>query len=249
MTGYLLFKHAIKRVFQNLDDALAISGLIWIGTMAVIVIASTYAPALPLAPEAWAEVPSLYKVIFFGSNLVVMLSGIWVAVEWHRFVLLGERPQTITPPFQTRLFVDYLLKSFLIMLLLCALATGVMIAILFILLLTGPVSLLIFAAALFCFTFMLYVFYRVSPILPAAALGKPLTFRAAWEMTSHHRVPIFHAGILMMLAMMLVQIPSAFLGSGPVALVFSLCTGWAGLMVGVSLLSSIYELATSGENT
>ncbi|SEL03112.1 hypothetical protein [Pacificibacter marinus] len=248
MTGYLLFKHAVQRVFQNLDEALAISGLIWIGTMAIIVVASTYAPTLPLTPEAWAEVPSMYKWIFFGSNVVVLLAGIWIAVEWHRFVLLGERPKTIIPPFRVQLFADYLGKSILITFLLCALTLGAMLAILIILMITGPVTLLIFAGALFCFTFMLYVFYRLSPVLPAAALGDRLTFRSAWTMTASYKTPIFRAAILMIFATMLAQIPTAFLGNGPISLVFSLVVGWAGLMVGVSLLSSIYELAVSGDD-
>ena len=64
----------------------------------------------------------------------------------------------------------------------------------------------------------------------------------AWLMTMEHKKTIFQVAVLSILATLVLQVPSLLMGSGIVGLVYGLATGWITLMVGVSLLSSIYEL-------
>lgn len=245
MTGYLLFKHAVSRVFRNLDDALAISGLIWIATMAIVLVASSYAPTMPATVEGWGALTMDQILIALGANIAVIVASIWIAVEWHRFVLLGERPQTVIPPFRASLLLAYMGKSILLMVVLFAMMFVAMLILMLVMLLAGALQFLVMAFLLCAGSALMYAFYRLSPMLPAAALGASLPIQEAWSKTEAYKVQIFQATILMILMTLLLQVPYAFLGSGVVGVVVSLVTGWIGLMVGVSLLSAIYELATS----
>jgi hypothetical protein len=245
MTGYLLFKHAVQRVFRNLDDALAISGLIWIATMAVVLVASIYTPTMPATAEGWSGLTMNQMVIVLGANLTVIVSGIWIAVEWHRFVLLGERPQTVIPPFRAALLLAYMGKSILLMVVLFAMMFVAMLILMLVMVLAGALQFLVMAFILCAGSALMYGFYRLSPMLPAAALGTSVTLQEAWSKTEPYKAQIFQATILMILMTLLLQVPYAFLGSGVVGVVVTLVTGWIGLMVGVSLLSAIYELTTS----
>lgn len=250
MTGFLLFRHAVLRVFRNLDDALAISGLIWIGVMAALVLASTLAPDAPIVvTDATSDQPSVvldmgHISVIIGSNLVVLLASIWVAIEWHRFVLLGERPNSIIPPFRAELFKAYFGKSLLMTAVMFAAALVVVIIATIFTALIGGAQLVPVMSIMILSIFGMYAFYRASPVLPAAALGQSLTLKEAWHRTEPHKQLIFRTTFLMIFVTLALQIPSAFVGAGPIGIVVSLVTGWIGLMVGVSLLSAIYELSS-----
>jgi hypothetical protein len=253
MTGFSLFKHAVLRVFRNLDDALAISGLIWIGVMAVMVLATAYTPDAPVIvvdtalDQPVAALDAMPLLFIFGTNLFVLLASIWVAIEWHRFVLLGERPSSIIPPFRGALFKAYFGKSLLMTAIMFGATLCVVIVIMIITSLLGGLQLVPVLTLIIVGIFGMYAFYRVSPVLPAAALGKSLTLKEAWYRTEPHKKLIFNATVLMIFATVLLQIPPAFAGAGPFGIIVSLITGWMGLMVGVSLLSAIYELGDTGD--
>ena len=254
MTGYLLFKHAVSRVFRNLDDALAISGLIWIATMVVMVVASSVefagSPVVvdPLADQPMPDISVTQILLIFGANLLVILSSIWIAIEWHRFILLGERPNSIIPPFRGALFGAYFGKSVILTAAFCALALAAGMVIVLVTALLGGAQ---FAPALMMMimgAFGMYAFYRASPVLPAAALGESLTLKQAWSQTEPHKKAVVQATFLMVFGTIVLRIPALMAGSGPIGVVASLITGWVGLMVGVSLLSVIYEISSKGEN-
>lgn len=254
MTGYLLFKHAVKRVFQNLDDALAISGLIWVGVMAIMVLVTAFLPSTPLfVADTSVAQPTLtvdwgqFRILMV-LNVIALLASIWVAIEWHRFVLLGERPNSIVPVFRMDLFQAYFGKSLLIMAAMIVVAVVVVTIVTFLMTLIGGVQFVPALSIVVLSIFGMYAFYRVSPILPAAALGQSLTLKEAWGRTESHKQIIFRATFLMIFATMALQVPSLFAGAGPLSIVVSLATGWIGLMVGVSLLSAIYELSTSADD-
>ena len=239
ITGYSLFKHAVTRVFRNLDDALAISGLIWIGVMGILVLISVAVPTPPVTNQNWADLTGRELMAFLMSNLTVMIAGVWVAVEWHRFVLLGERPKTVLPVPRLDLIAGYMGRSIQIfaILFLVMFVAATLVALL------ARVS-VVFAMLYFpVFIMLLQIFYRISPVLPAVAVSKPASLRSVWQATDAYKKPILGAAILLALGTMALNLPSFLLGQGVIALVYSLVTGWIALMVGVSLLSAIYEIS------
>lgn len=244
MTGYLLFKHAVQRVFRNLDDALAISGLIWIATMAVLILSSAIAPPL-LTVDDWSAASPFARWINIGSNMTVIFVSIWIAVEWHRFALLGERPQTILPPLRRSHLVDYFVKSLLILLVLFGVMMAGLMVLMLLTALLGGFGAISFALVFVILVFVVLVFYRISPLLPAAAMGEDMKLATAWGATKPYTAQISQAAILLLMGTFAMQVLGILFGQGLFGLIYSLVTGWIALMVGVSLLSSIYELAAS----
>jgi hypothetical protein len=238
MTGYQLFKHAILRVYRNIDDALAISGLLWVGAMVAVVLLTGFDET----PEAASASPSLAMGQIFKSliaNVIIFLVSVWIAVEWHRFALLGERPQTMIPPLRLPLLAPYLGKS----LLLGGIMIGIMVLFSAVIsVMSAVVGPLMMIAFVFVGVFVYYVFLRFSSILPHAALGQTLGLSDAWEESGPVQSTLLQAAILSVLATCALQLLTFVGGSGIIGLIISLFLGWVMLIVNVSLLSSIYEL-------
>lgn len=121
---------------------------------------------------------------FIGVITVIgyVLVSTWCIVSWHRFVLLEERPKRWFPPLQLGTIFGYWLRG---------LALGLIFAVLLVpgLMLLVPFAdvfgqfgsmaialVLLVAIAVFCL--------RLSPILPAVALGRPIKMRTAFEATA-----------------------------------------------------------------
>ena len=246
MTGFQLFQHAVLRVFRNLDEALAVSGLIWIAILIVQVLAFDSIDMSAVEQGGMPVISGTGMFLMLLSNVMMAVGSCWVAVEWHRYVLEGRRPTSAFPRWSGSRVWAYFGISILIGLLI-----GIFVAVL------AGVLLSLFGAALAATLgglFLLvviglpavYAFFRIAPVLPAAALARKMKFAEAWEATKPHSGTIMQAAVLSILALMLVQLPSIVLGEGIVALIYELVAGWAVLMVNVSLLSSIYELAERG---
>jgi hypothetical protein len=241
MTGYQLFKQATQRVFRNIDDALAVSGLIWIGAMAIVILISNSTPDI-VETEGTLMMTGPQLARSFGVNLTVFLAGIWVAIAWHRFSLLGERPQTLIPPLRLSLFSSYLGKSLLLGVVMFVALIPISIGISLAIKLLGPLAIL---AVVLAAVFVYYGFLRLSAILPAAALGQTLSLSKAWKASEGCKDTLLQAAILSVLLTGLIQLCAVLVGGGIFGLLVSLLLGWVMLVINVSLLSSIYELVKS----
>lgn len=246
MTGFQLFEHAVRRVFQNFYEALAVSGVIWIVLLILQIIMFETVDMDAIAEGRADAVDGRALWYIFLLNVVIAVGSCWIAVEWHRFALEGKRPVSAIPEWNGSRIMAYLGTAILI---------GLLIG-LFFAMVVGFLGALIGSAfaslgGLFVIVVVglpaIYGFFRVSPVLPAAALGQKLRFGEAWNMTSAIGGPIMQAAILMIALMMVVQLPGLAMGEGLIAVLYELAAGWVMLMVNVSLLSSIYELATGGQ--
>lgn len=132
-------------------------------------------------------------MIIIASLAVSIVAGLWVAVAWHRYVLLAENPQGWIPRWNKSACIAYfvqglklvLLFSFLLILLLMLLyVAGSLISV--------PIN--PFVGYLFALVFgalSISVFLRVSLVFPAAAIGRHLTLKDSWIATGPYRSPIF----------------------------------------------------------
>jgi hypothetical protein len=146
------------------------------------------------------QIPSLGASI---GVLVVAVAGLivtlWIYVSWHRYILLEEYPEGWIPKFRADRIMSYFGKGFAIFLILfvCVMALSLVAA------LAGPASFIIVIPgflALGVFT------YRWFPVLPAAAIGKPLTIREAWGATEGATGAIIVMVILMILMQLLLSV-------------------------------------------
>ncbi|WP_434289739.1 hypothetical protein [Celeribacter sp. SCSIO 80788] len=247
MTGFILFQNAVLRVIRHLDEALAVSGLIWIGILIVQILAFGSVDMEGLTsgdPEAVSG-SGLWLILL--SNVVMAVGSCWIAVEWHLYALEGKRPTSAFPSWSGSRIWGYLILSIVIGLLI-GLSVGVLGGVLVGLFGNVLVQALggLFVVVLIALP-AVFVFFRVSPTLPAVALGQKISFVQAWQATKQHSAVIFQAVILSIALFIVIQLMGSLFGGGLLGLLYELLAGWFLLMVNVSLLSSIYELAMRGE--
>lgn len=256
MLSWNIFRRAVMLIVDNLGAALRVSALpyaafiavnLWFaGTVDMEAIA-TFDPeadpgALPALPEG--SVTAVFLTLF-----VQTLAFVWIAVAWHRFVLLAEGGASWVPPLRGREMLGYLGRSILIVLILSAVGIAT-------LLLVAPI--LPFVAIPLVVILSIILSYRLGLILPAGAIGRPLTLTQAWQATKGQSGTVVLLAILTYLAALLLQVPAlidamggadlsdpaaaveALSAPGPVAMLYNFVISWILLMLGISVLSTLY---------
>lgn len=244
MIGWQIFVHALRMVYGNFKQVLQITigpALIAIGVLVAIGLINR----IPSDPIYFgAEGPSRDPAdVFVGGFLFMFLLifavFLWVAVAWHRFVLLEEYPKRILPTFHAGRIFAYFGQLFVI---------GLMVLALFVPLALLSVGLgqgIPAVAALILligYLFVLVITMRLSITLPATAIGQPLTFRQAWDQTQGANGVI----VVMLLAsiafQVILQLVLAVFGIIPV--IGALLSVFVGLIVvpvlNLSLLTTMY---------
>ena len=177
--GMAILRHSIRLVLNNLNAALRISAVLYFGPAVVLLL--VYATMGVPTQENMAQVGVLSGLI----GLVAAIGILWIAIAWHRYVLLDELPDGPIPPFRGDSILRYFGYSLLIGLisLLAIVVVGFVGAPL--IAMTGgflPIVLLVALATIFV---VLIVNYRLSAVLPGTAVGKPVSLGAAWRATSN----------------------------------------------------------------
>ncbi|MCA0908134.1 hypothetical protein LCM27_17170 [Ruegeria marisrubri] len=180
--------------------------------------------------------------VFVVVLLAVMsVTMFWIAVSWHRFILLEEYPTGILPTFRFDRILAYFGRFLML---------GVLMVIAYI-----PMGLvaaaqgeglagLWFILMIVYTVFLVVCFYRLSIILPAAAIGNPISIGEAWNNTSGVSGAILLLLLVALLFQILVQLAFTLLALIPVLGV--LLTVFFGMlilpMINVSILTTMYGI-------
>lgn len=166
-----IFIHAWRMLFQNIGVALRISLVLYVVTL-------------------------LSTLVGLLSILSTVL-GAWLAVAWHRYVLLGEAPKGWLPKWHGISILWYILYLWLIALILLGLGLIVgapTFALAFYLApLAQILSVVVVALP------MIYVWLRLAVLLPLAAIGERGTIKGAWTVTRPARLPLFLLSIVLLI--------------------------------------------------
>ena len=237
--GWKIFSHSVFLLNHNLRDALRISSpLIVTMTLSLVIGGAIAIDNIEVGSPA-NEPSSLLLQLLTG------ISGLWVAVAWHRFVLLEERGGSL-PMFHGRRMLSYFVVIFLLTVTMALIAggAGALAGILF-----GSFTPLFLTGVFAIIVLVLWLFYRLSPLLPAAALGRSMGVKQAWEATSEIWGAVLSAALLLIFfgilsgavaALILFQV-SIFIG-----VVMMGVLQWAYTMVGISILTTIYGIVIEG---
>jgi len=232
--GLRIFMHSLRLVFTQLGDALRVSGVLYLIVVAV--------SALLGATTRHPSPPNIFLAIL--GALVTGLAYLWIAIGWHRFVLLDERPPTWVPQLPGDRLPAYLGRSIQLSFLAgvagCAIWLPVMI-----LFAVGFPPLITIVGGLGALTVLLLVSYRLAPMLPGAALGSALGVKEAWAATSGANGTILLLAVVTAIGSVLLGLPTYFMfisaaGPSPLSFVWGSIAGWINLMVGVSILTTLY---------
>ena len=186
--------------------------------------------------------------------LTAILVGVlfaWGAAAWHRYVLLQEEPFIVPVPGFPAL-IGYIWAGIRVGLI--AVAVGLAIGIPAGVLMAGlgaalgPGAVWLFALIGFGVSVLVsYAVLRFSLVLPAAALGRPISLSESWTATSRARDAVLVTALLGgLLQFVLQSVGGALSLAGVAGLVLSLLLTWASAMIGLSILTALYGVLVEG---
>ncbi|XAT62367.1 hypothetical protein GN278_17270 [Rhodobacteraceae bacterium Araon29] len=246
MQAWNLLRHSFVMLFGNFAIALRLSAVLY----AVQAIPNIYFLNF-MSGVADAELGSSPQFWLFGSfNMVIlMITGYWIAVAWHRFILSEEIPSGYIPKFHGRRIMAYFGQSVLLALLILALGLALSI---------GLIPITIFLAfPLFgdlSQTYLTYIFYlliglliapilfRFSTVLPAAALGKRFIWGAAWQTTKGSTGSLVLVSLVLWGGLGLADwlVTDLISGSLFLLVLWTIPFQWVFLMIHISILTTLY---------
>lgn len=241
MTGLHILTHSIRQVVGNLDGALkvsifpyaiqAVAGLVLLGG------------AMGMARQgAGMAGLGLAGVLFF---LVAVATSMWIAVAWHRYILLNEIPSGFVPPFNRDRIVGYFLRTlgYAIVLILIAMVLGLVVGgLLTPVAISGRVGLAMILSALLIQLPIAILAFRLTAGLPAAALEERTDFMVGWQSTSGATFDLAVLAVFCVVANLVLGFIDLFLFSGVriLSLIWNLIVGWLVTMVSISILTTLY---------
>ena len=243
--GWQIFLHSIRQVTGNLPAALRISGALFLVQLVVSTALGVSLGGDQAALEARMQAGNFPFLGFILVIVVAMLTGIWIAVAWHRYVLKLETPTSFIPAFHSDRMLSYFGNSLLlgVIAIPVALVTSLIAGLIYSGLLgggmPGPVAGIILSIIIFLP--VVVVVYRLSVILPGAALGEKVRLGDAWRRTAGSSGAIILLAVVSILAAIVIDLPLMVLGSVPLlGFAWGAATAWLKMMVGISILTTLY---------
>lgn len=236
-----ILTHSVRQVFGNLGPALRLSLLpyalqILILTLIAPMFASPSATGAPDMANAGIGFAQLLLIV-----LVMAATSMIIAVNWHRFVLNNESPSVI-PHLHGREMMSYLGRIIVVSVIAALIVTPVMILINLALVVSDvitPMSVLLIQIA-FIFAASILAL-RLSVSLPAMALGENMSLREGWDSLGGQWPTLISLVILLGgIQIALGWIVSLFAVSPPLMFVAGTMASWITLMIGLSVLTTLY---------
>jgi hypothetical protein len=241
--GWEIVRHSFAMLYRNLGNALRISvGPLLIALVAAFLILGVFGSGVDTLTEE-IEPDKLPPGLALAALLIMLLFVFvfaWIAVAWHRFILLEDYPGLL-PPLAGRPVWRYLGKILLLFLVIMVLTIPAIILIaIFASVLMGPISPFILSTLnLGLVLYVSYMYLRFAIVLPATAVGRPMGFGDAWRVTSPYASAILGAGIIIMLINAAILMLSSVLPGLP-ALIVTVLANWISVMLGISILTTLY---------
>ena len=107
MKGWDIFRHSVRQVFWNLGGALRVSGVLYLVQIGLTL---TLLGTVSVGDGGIGSAQASHQMsgaIVAPVVVVTLLIGLWIAVGWHRYVLLIEEPGLVP-----RLHMDRVLGYF-----------------------------------------------------------------------------------------------------------------------------------------
>jgi hypothetical protein len=250
MKGWHIFFHSLQQVTGNLAGAIRVSALPYLIQFVVMVLVMGFgANAFDAEAMVAAGGPDgdffLKLAVFF---VIALFTSLWIAVGWHRYVLLGEEPAGYMPTMKPDRIWAYFVRSMGVVLVLFAASIpfsilGGLISVALGAVPGGTMFMIVMAAVVY--VPLVILSFRLSGSLPATALGSEVDFWAGWNATKSANVDMLVLAIIGVVASLAINA----LGMIPViGIAVQFVGGWVMMMVGVSILTTIYGHYIEGRN-
>lgn len=236
MKSWAIFQHSLKMIIRHWTIALRIT----LPFALITLLFQAVAPIRDISPQA--ETSTFSIVINIAIFMYGCLSYLWIAVLWHRYILLGEHPKPI-PKFWGANIASYFGKSFLICLVTLPALMPLALATMILKNLTYDWPWLSIAFGAIGSCFVAIVFLRLSSILPGAAIDCYHSLHDAVAATKGQSLTILGVGIILTLSLMPLHIISVFIESAPavVASLWNILSGFAEIVIYISAITTLYS--------
>lgn len=251
MKGWSIFAHSVGMVTRNLSEALKIAlvpVLIGFGVLTALMLMTGLSTGMisdQAAMEQMVQDGDMGALIlpFIIAVIVLVVIELWVFVSWHRFILLEEYPSGWIPEFRFDRIAAYFGNGLLIALVIIVtlipigMVLGVAAA-----MVSSVLPLALFLVPLATMVIAYLIFYRLSPTLPAAAVGESMKLGEAWVFTTGASGTLLVTGISTAVVQFLLQYVGGLSMAvfPPLGIAFQLLTALVMSLVNVSILTTIY---------
>lgn len=242
--AWQIFRHSVRQVVGNLPGALRVSLVpVAIQVAVMLALAGVAGPTggllEPAAPDAGFVLGTILALV------VVVATALWIAVAWHRYVLLSEEPKGFVPAFHGDRIAAYLLRSlaYLVVLVVVAVVLSFVQSAIANALSVSSVSAFMILMLVIVLMPTLTVGLRLSSGLPGAAIGATGDFTAGWRATTGATGDIAGLAVILVLAQTALQLVGFALSSADLSILsfaWEVVTSWLVTMVGVSVLTTLY---------
>lgn len=249
--GWRIVRHSFILLSRNFSDALKVSvGPLLIGGALIIVAlyVTGVSPQMILSAPQTNEAAGSAALVVLFALLVGLFVLSWVAVAWHRFILKEEYPG-LMPMLNSAHVLPYIGRSVVLALLMTMILLPVAAVAGVVLSALGLINSVLgglvvgFAMGLF-FTF---VWLRVALVLPATAINEPISIREAWTLSNAASSDILSASVILVgLNIVVGAVLELFFGPSLIGLIVNLGVSWVTLMIGTSVLTTLYGHLVQG---
>jgi hypothetical protein len=251
MKGLDIFLHSLRQVLGNLPNAIKISavpfGIQFVATF--LLTRPDRTMAMMQDPMAMMQGgPSLLAQL--ANLVIVIVTSIWMAIAWHRFILKNEAPAGFVPPIDGNRMGAYFLRSLLIGIILIVLGfvLGIVAGFIMIGLIgaggggMGTIFTITVISLLLVYFPLFVIGYRLSTALPGTAIDNAGTFMSGWEATAGETGAFVGLGLISVLAMVVSAVLTIFVLAKITVLfiAWTLVFNWLAVLVGLSVLTTLY---------
>jgi hypothetical protein len=239
--GWEIVRHSFAMLFRNLGNALRISiGPLVIALLgAALVIAALGVSPEQIAYDMAAGTPSGTVSLTVLLLLVIFIFvSAWIAVSWHRFILLEEYPGLL-PAISGRPIGAYLGRTVLLGLVMMIAMIPAFVVFGLLMAVFGPTAGLFSILGIGLALYFSFVWLRLGLVLPATAVGRPLGIGESWRATAPYANTILGTGALLIVLNSGIGLVTAILPAA-LASVLDLVVSWITLMIGTSILTTLY---------
>lgn len=238
MKAWSILAHALKMVFSNFVAVVKLSA----GPFSVMMIVAVILQGMGINVfnELSAQGTPNQTGYFLLYTLFSIVMTLWIVVNWHRFILLEERPDGAFPPFRGGEMATYFFTGLAIYIG-CAIIGGI----------PGYFGVTIFIASGMGALAVIWVLavvvavgilaFRLSVLLPAVAIGRPLGISGALEATRGSNGTIALMIFLLIVGAFVALLPAllfAFIPFGQ--FIVQVIYQWLSMIVGASIMTTLY---------
>jgi len=251
MKGWSIFAHSVGMVTRNLSEAMKIAlvpvliGFVLLTALLLVTGLSVGMIGDQLVIDQMMQdgsAKALILPLILGAIIFVVIE-LWVFVAWHRFILLEEYPSSWIPEFRFDRITAYFGSGLLIglVVIVSMIPVGMIVGVVAAVLSSAlPIAALIIPLVTMAIAYL--IFYRLSPILPAAAVGDSLKLGEAWVFTTGASGTLLVTGISTAVVQFLLQYVAglSMMVFAPFGIAFQLLITLVMSLVNVSILTTIY---------